>query len=141
MTFSASERRVIDAEDHRDCWFINCYYRQRLRIVRIGNSFADVDVLDPGKRDDLAHARALCQLTFQAFKNIKLFHSRFLDGAFVTGNHDLLIARNLARKDSPYRQPADVFAVVHVRYQKLQRIFAQCLRRGNSLDDLIEQRL
>src|SRR5205823_5716557 len=83
LTLSARERRIVDAEDHRDCWLIDSYYRQRLRIVRRGNRLANVDVLDTRERDDLAYARTLCQFALQAFENVKLFHFRFLDGAFV----------------------------------------------------------
>ncbi len=114
---------------------------QRLRIVRRSDRLADVYVFDAGQRDDFADARTFCQLALQTFENVKLFHSGFLDRAFVAGDHNLLVADYLAGKYSPNRQSPHVFVVIDIRHQQLQRIVAQRFRRGNRLNDLIEQGL
>ena len=114
--------------------------RQGFRIVGIGDRLADVDVFETGQRDNFAHAGAVSLYALQTFENIKLFHSGFLDGAFVPGDHDFLIARDLAGEDSADRQPPDVLVVVDICDQQLQRVIAQRMRRRNRFDDLIEQR-
>ena len=58
----------------------------------------------------------------------------------MSRNQDFLVLRDVAGKDAPDCQAAYVFVVVDIGHQQLQGIIAQRFRRGNRLDDLIEQR-
>src|SRR6185369_6365578 len=74
LSFTTSEWRVVDAEDHRDGGLVDGDRGQRLRVLGRSDRVADVDILDTGERDDLAKARALDRLSLQSFEDVKLRH-------------------------------------------------------------------
>ena len=120
LSFRSSKRRVVDAEDHRNCRLVDRDHRQRLWVVGRGNGVADVDIGNACQRHNLAYARLVGGNALQTFEQVKLFDSRLLNGAVVLGDGDLLIAGDLAGENSADSQPPYIFVVVHVGDQKLQ---------------------
>ena len=58
----------------------------------------------------------------------------------MPGNYDLLVLGDLAGEDAANRQAPNIFVVIDIRHQQLQRIVSQSMRRRNRFDDLIEKR-
>ena len=131
LAFSARKRRVIDAEDHCNSRFVYGNRGQRLRIFDRRDRFADIDSLDSRKCHNLAHAGALCQLALQALENVELLHSSPFRVAFMPGDHNFLVLGDLAGEDAANRQAPNIFVVIDIRHQQLQRIVSQRPRRRN----------
>ena len=54
LAFAAGQRRVVDAEVHRQRRLVDAQHRQRLRVVQVGDRHADADVLDAVDQHDVA---------------------------------------------------------------------------------------
>src|SRR5205085_3906776 len=76
LAFAPGERRIVDAEDHRDGRLIHRDDWQGVWIIRARDRLADLDLFDASERDDLADASALDRLALQTLEHIKLRDAR-----------------------------------------------------------------
>ena len=64
---TTSHRRSVDTDRHRDRRIINGDQRQRTRIFKVDQRFADHDVFNTSNSDDVAGASSLSRNALQAF--------------------------------------------------------------------------
>ncbi len=90
FAFAAGERRIVDADLHRDRRRIDVHEGQRHALLGVGDRLADEDVLKAGDADDVAFAGRFDFDLLQAFvaENRGDIGARFRSGV-VDANHGL----------------------------------------------------
>ena len=111
------------------------------RIIRARYRLADLDALHSGERDYLAEptleamdARLSPSKAYSSLTRI------FCDRPSRSPMATVSPTADLAGEDSTDGKASDVLVVINIGHQQLQRVVAHFLRRGNRLDDRIEQR-
>src|SRR3712207_4830400 len=96
LALGARERRVVDAEDHRDGRLVHGDDGQRLRRVGVGDRLPDLDALDARERDVLAVRGALDRLPLQPLEGVQLLYPNLLHRAVALDDRHGLAGRDLA---------------------------------------------
>ncbi|MNN17044.1 hypothetical protein D3C81_1302130 [compost metagenome] len=95
--FASGERAVIDEERHLQRRLVDLQYRQSLRLVRIGNRFANINVLDPSDGYDIASSSFFDFHAAQALESEQLLDASGLLAAVACHNrHGLALANDAA---------------------------------------------
>jgi len=114
---------------------------QRVRVVRIGQRLPDRHVGKPGHGEDLPRPGLLRRDAFQRFGHVQLGHLHPLDRTVRPAPRHLLPALDRTVQHPAQRQPPDVRRRIEVRHQGLQRPQGVERRRGDVVQQRLEQRL
>ncbi len=137
----AGKRAGVDAERHPHRRRFHADGRQRARIVRVGNRLADEHFGQAGHGDDLAR---LSLVHFDAVQSLVDEQLRDLAGKDLSVHRDAsdrLLARQLAREQSPDGDAAFVIVIGQRGDEQLRRAIRLDLGRGDIVQNRVEQRL
>ena len=141
LAFAAGERRVVDAEVHRQGRLVDFEHRQRQRGFDVGQRHADADAFDAVDQHDVAGAGFGGLLALEAFELQHLIDARVerrAVGAAV--DRDVLHRLQGALIDAPDADPADVGRIVERADLQLQRVGRAAFVRRHMFEDRVEQR-
>jgi hypothetical protein len=134
------ERRRVDADRHRERRLVDGDHRKRAGVVRVGERLADGHLRHAGHGDELARPCLLGLDAIERLGHVQLGHLRPLDRAVRAAPGDLLAAPDPPLRDAAEREAADVRRRVEVRDERLQRVAFLVRRRGDVLEDEVEER-
>ena len=139
-TFPARHGGRIHAEDHRHRRLVDSNRVDCAPMLHVRNGFADRDVFDTGKADDVAGGRGGNVDPLQAFEGEELRYARVLKRSIQLADRDLISDPNLSIEDAADRDAAEVIARVKVGDEHLQRRGRIPFGRRHALDNGVEQR-
>src|SRR6478735_8775344 len=137
----ADHRARVGADRHRDGRLVDRDERQRDRVLRVGEGLADGDVGDAGHGDDVAGAGLLGGLALEGLGHEQLGDLDALLRAVVAAPHDLLALLDRAVEDTEQGEAAEEVGGVEVRDVGLQGRLVVVGRRGDGLEDRLEEGL
>ena len=136
----ARQRRGVDAERDRHRGLVDRDHGQRARVLEIGERLADRHLGDPGHGDDLPGPGLRGVDAVERVGDVQLGHLRALDRPVGAAPRDLLALADGAVAHAADRQPADVRGGVEVGHERLQRVLGVVGRRGDVLEQQVQQR-
>src|SRR6478752_8698985 len=137
----ADHRARVGADRHRDGRLVDRDERQQDRVLGVGEGLADGDVGDAGHGDDVAGARLLGGLALEGLGHEQLGDLDALLRAVVAAPHDLLALLDRAVEDTEQGEAAEEVGGVEVRDVGLQGRLVVVGRRGDGLEDRLEEGL
>ena len=140
VAVSAGERSRVDADGHRERWFVDGDHGQRPRIERVREGLADHHFGDAGDGDQVARPRLLGLDAVERLADEQLGRLRARDRPVGAAPRKLLAAANRPLLHATEREAADVGRGVEVRDESLQRVAILVDRRRDVLEDQLEQR-
>ena len=140
LAFGSGKRGIVDAESHGDGRIINVDQRQRARIGRINDGFADHDVIHAGDCDDVARARGIDRGALKTLRTQQFGDAEVFDGAVHTGQTVGLALFESAVVDTHQAESTQEIRGIDVGDVCLQRRAFLVFRSRNVLDDGFEQR-
>ena len=141
VALAARERRRVDPDRHREARLVDGGHGQRARILGVGERLADRHLGQAGDGDDLARPGLVGLDPVERLRHVQLGHLGALDPAVGAAPGDLLALADRPVLDAREREPADVGRGVEVRDERLQRVLRVVLRRGDRLEQELEERL
>ena len=139
LALAAGQRAIVDLEGHGQRGLVDGDRRQRVDVLRVAQSHADVDLLDAGDQDDVAGQRLL---GWHAFEAVELEHLPDLGAAaaLVAIHHgQRLVGADAAALDATDADLANVGRVVERADLQLQRPVLVDLGRRHVTDDRLVQ--
>ncbi len=136
----ARQRRGVDAERDRHRGLVDGDHRQRARVAEIGERLADRHLGDPRHGDDLPRAGLGRVDAVERVGDVQLGDCRALDRAVGAAPGDLLALADVAVAHAADRQAPDVRRGVEVGHERLQRVLGVVRRRGDALEQQVQQR-
>src|SRR5450755_1887572 len=139
--FGASQRGIVDAKRHRQCWWID-----RLRLDRqfhrgIADGVSDGGVRQAGERDDVPGFRLFHGGAFNAAESQHLGNTAGLDQlAFMIEYLDALVGLDRSRSNASGDDAAEIVIGFQDGAEQAERAFLHH-RRLDVAEDQIEQRL
>ena len=109
-------------------------------MLDVRDRFADRDVFDAGKTDDVARRRFVDIDALQPFEGEQLGDARFLRRAVQFAHRDGVANLHVTVEHAADGDPSEVVARIEVGDQDLQRRLGVPARRRNVVDDRVEQR-
>ena len=140
LAFAPGEGRRVDGESHGDGGLVDVDGRKRLRRFGVGHGLADEDALHPGDGQDVARPADGLVHALQPFEGIELGDFGGVEGAVALGDGHRVAIFQGSLEDAPNAQAAQVVAVIQVGDEHLQDGFGIARRRGNVLQDGVEER-
>src|SRR6478609_6707768 len=137
----ADHRARVGADRHRDGRLVDRDERQRDRVLGVGEGLADGDVGNAGHGDDVAGARLLRGLALEGLGHEQLGDLDALLRAVVAAPHDLLTLLDRAVEDTEQGEAAEEVGGVEVGDVGLQGRLVVVGRRGDGLEDRLEEGL
>ena len=143
LALLARERRIVDGERHLDGRVGDLHEGQRLHLLRRTDRAADGDVRHAGERDDLACPCLLNGIFAEAVELIERDDLALsgVAGIVIVADGDLLIDADGTALDAADADTADIVVIVDRGDEHLHGRRGVALRRGNIVDDGIEQRV
>ncbi len=132
---------VIHHEQHGNSRLVDMHKRQRLDAQRIAGGFSDVKVGEAGDGDQIAHRGGIVLDAMQALILKQLGDARVLGATVGVAQSHCLTVVHRTPFHTANTDTADVFVVIDVGKQNLQRCFRIALRRRNVLQNRLKQRL
>ena len=139
FTFAACKWRVIYGKYHGQCRFVDGDGWQCFRIFSIRYRFADVNIVDTCKGNDITH---FSFVSFNAIQTIVCVHTtdfRFTC-AFTVHDCHLLVSFHFTANDTTYGDFTDEVIVIKCSYHELKRAFHITLWCRNLINQCFEQR-
>src|SRR6478735_8028093 len=137
----ADHRARVGADRHRDGRLVDGDERQRDRVLGVGERLADRDLGDARDGDDVARAGLLGGLALEGLGHEQLGDLHALLGAVVAAPHDLLALLDRAVEDTEQGEAAEEVGGVEVGDVRLQGRLVVVRRRGDRLEDRLEEGL
>jgi hypothetical protein len=137
----ADHRRGVGSDGHRDGRVVNRDGRQRTNIVRVGEGLTNGDVLETGDGDDVTGASGLGGEAVKRLGDEELGHLGVEDGSIVLDPGNGLALFDGAVEDTQEGEAAEEGGRVKVGDVSLERVLVVEGRRGNVLEDRVEERL
>src|SRR6478752_566246 len=137
----ADHRARVGADGHRDGRLVDGDERQRDRVLGVGEGLADRDLGDARDGDDVTGAGLLRRLALEGLGHEQLGDLDALLRAVVTAPHDLLPLLDRAVEDTEQGETAEEVGGVEVGDMRLERGLVVVGRRGDRLEDRLEEGL
>ena len=144
LTLAPGEGGIVDGEGHLDRGRGDLDERQRLDALARADRIADGDITDTGETDDVARGGLGDGILGKALKLIEGDGLSLLGrsiGIVVVAHGDLLVLLERAALDAADGHAADILAVVDGGDEHLEGRVHVGLRRGDILEDGVEEGL
>ncbi len=142
VAFLAREGRVVDVEHHRDGGLVEGDGGQGLHVLGVAQRVADAKLLHAGHDGDVAAEHLLGRDSLEALVAEELLRQD-REGLLAVGVDEGVAAADLqaAAAHAPHGDPAEEVIMVEGRGLELDGAGRVHGRRGDVLEDLLEQRL
>src|SRR5713226_3028354 len=144
--FLAGKRAAVDGENHGQRGLVDQERFERLRGGEVGDALADLDAFDAGDGHEVASENAFGFVAFESAKCIEFGDARGFELARHGGraaelaDADVGAALDGAVEDAADGDAAEKIAVIEIHHLDLQDAFGIAGRRGDGLDDGLEER-
>ncbi len=136
---STGERARVDPDRDRQARLVDGRDRKRPRVVGVGDGLADRHLCEPGQSDDLARPGLLRRDAFERLRHVELGRTRVHDRPVGAAPGDRRALAEHAVADPEQREAAQVRARVEIRDERLQRVRRVIARRGDRLEQRVEE--
>ncbi len=140
VAIEARQGGGVDADGDRHRGLVHCDHRQRPRVADVGQRLADRDFGDARDGDDFARTGLGRVHPVERIGDVQLGDLGSLDGPVRPAPCDLLALADRAVAHAADGQPPDVGGGVEVRNERLQGMVALVGRRGDAVEQQVEQR-